>query len=84
MLWLFFLSYDRPRLSAMRGFRFRKSINLGLVRINFSKSGVGWSFAVLPGFIRYTRAVNKDRYWTFSIPGTGLSKRTISSRSKNK
>jgi len=69
-------------LSAMKGFRFRKQINLGLVRINFSKSGVGWSFAVVPGFIRYTRAVNRDRYWTFSIPGTGLSKRTISSKAK--
>ena len=30
------------------GFSFRKSIDLGLVRINFSKSGVGFSFGV-PG-----------------------------------
>jgi len=66
----------------MKGLRFRKSVNLGLIRINFSKSGIGWSIAVLPGFIRYTRAVNRDRYWTFSLPGTGLSKRTIASKSK--
>jgi hypothetical protein len=66
----------------MKGFRFRKSINLGLIRVNFSKSGVGWSFAVLPGFILYARAVNRDRYWTFSLPGTGLSKRTIARKSK--
>ena len=35
------------------GFRFRKSINLGGgVRINFSKSGIGYSFGVLG--LRYT------------------------------
>ena len=28
------------------GFYFRKSINLGLFRINFSKSGIGISFGV--------------------------------------
>ncbi len=28
------------------GFYFRKSINLGLIRINFSKSGIGISFGV--------------------------------------
>jgi len=31
------------------GFYFRKSINLGFLRINFSKSGVGFSLGV-PGF----------------------------------
>jgi hypothetical protein len=28
------------------GFYFRKSINLGIIRINFSKSGVGFSFGI--------------------------------------
>jgi hypothetical protein len=37
---------------------------------------------VLPVFILYARAVNRDRYWTFSLPGTGLSKRTIARKSK--
>lgn len=31
------------------GFFFRKSINLGFLRINFSKSGIGFSVGV-PGF----------------------------------
>jgi hypothetical protein len=29
------------------GFYFRKSINLGIIRINFSKSGIGFSFGIL-------------------------------------
>jgi len=66
----------------MRGLIFRKSLNLGLIRVNFSKSGVSWSVAVLPGFIRYTRAVNGGRYWTFTLPGTGLSKRTVAKRAE--
>jgi len=31
------------------GFYFRKNINLGILRINFSKSGVGFSLGI-PGF----------------------------------
>lgn len=31
------------------GVFFKKSINLGVLRINFSKSGVGFSFGI-PGF----------------------------------
>ena len=33
----------------MKGFIFRQNINLGLLRINFSKSGVGFSIGI-PGF----------------------------------
>jgi hypothetical protein len=58
------------------GLILRKSINLGFFRINFSKSGVGWSIAPIPGFIRWTRTVAKKKYWTFTIPGTGISYRT--------
>jgi hypothetical protein len=43
----------------------------------------GWSISPIPGFVRYTRAVNKDRYWTFAIPGTGLSYRTTRNRARN-
>ena len=54
------------------GFRFRKSINLGGgVRINLSKSGIGYSFGV-PG-LRYTKSANGRTRKTYSIPGTGLS-----------
>jgi hypothetical protein len=58
------------------GFQFRRSINLGFFRINFSKGGIGWSIAPIPGFIRYTRSARKNRYWTFSIPGTGMRYQT--------
>lgn len=53
------------------GLRYRRSINFGGFRINFSKSGIGYSFG-RKGF-RYTKtATGKDRM-TFSIPGTGVS-----------
>jgi len=58
------------------GFQFRRSINLGFFRINFSKNGIGWSFAPIPGFIRFTRTARKHRYWTFSVPGTGMRYQT--------
>lgn len=54
------------------GFRYRKSINLGAgFRINFSKSGVGYSFGG-KGF-RYTRTARGTDRVTFSVPGTGIS-----------
>lgn len=53
------------------GFCFRKSIKIGPFRINFSKSGIGWSFG-FKGF-RYTKKANGKKQKTYSIPGTGLS-----------
>lgn len=53
------------------GFRFRKSVNFGPLRINASKSGVGWSAGVL-GF-RYTKKSNGGTRTTVSAPGTGMS-----------
>ncbi len=53
------------------GLRFRKSKNFGPLRVNVSKSGVGWSFGV-PG-IRYTKKANGTSQTTLSIPGTGIS-----------
>ena len=38
------------------GWRFRKSINLGGFRINFSKTGIGYSFGVAG--LRYTKKAN--------------------------
>ncbi len=63
------------------GFRFRKSIDvLGLFRINFSKSGISFSYG-LPGY-RVTKMANGKTRKTVSIPGTGISHVTTSGKSK--
>ncbi len=53
------------------GLRFRKSINLGPIRLNFSKSGMGISFGV-KGF-RVSKSAKGKTQATVSLPGTGLS-----------
>ncbi|SCB73871.1 DUF4236 domain-containing protein [Weissella bombi] len=53
------------------GFRYRKSKNFGPFRINFSKSGIGWSVGG-KGF-RYTKKANGGIQTTTSIPGSGMS-----------
>lgn len=53
------------------GFRFWKSINFGPFRINFSKSGIGYSFGG-KGF-RVTKTATGKTRTTASIPGTGIS-----------
>ena len=54
------------------GFRFRKSIKLGGgFKINFSKSGIGYSWGV-KGF-RLTKTARGSSRATASIPGTGIS-----------
>lgn len=53
------------------GLRVRKSINIGPLRINFSKSGVGFSLGV-KGF-RVSRSAKGKKQATVSIPGTGIS-----------
>ncbi len=53
------------------GLRFRKSINLGPLRINLSKSGIGFSLGV-KGF-RITRSAKGKTSATVSLPGTGIS-----------
>ena len=53
------------------GMRFRKSINFGGARINFSKSGIGASVGG-KGF-RVTKKAGGGTRTTASIPGTGLS-----------
>jgi hypothetical protein len=54
------------------GFRVRRSIKLGGgVRINFSKSGIGYSWGV-PGY-RITKTSRGKIRKTYSIPGTGIS-----------
>lgn len=53
------------------GFRFRKSVNFGPLRVNLSKSGVGYSVGG-KGF-RVTKKANGGIRTTASIPGTGIS-----------
>ncbi len=54
------------------GWRYRKSINLGLgFRINLSKSGIGYSWG-FPGY-RITKMANGGNRTTYSLPGTGIS-----------
>ena len=53
------------------GLRFRKSVNFGIFRVNFSKSGIGYSYG-MKGF-RRTKKASGGRRTTFSLPGTGFS-----------
>lgn len=53
------------------GFRFRKSLKFGPIRINLSKSGVGYSIGT-KGY-RVTKKANGGYRTTASIPGTGIS-----------
>ena len=53
------------------GLRFRKSFNIGPLRINLSKSGIGFSLGV-KGF-RVSRSAKGKMTATASLPGTGLS-----------
>ena len=62
------------------GFRLRKSVNLGGVRVNLSKSGVGYSFGTKG--MRVTKCANGHTRKTVGIPGTGISYVTESGKSK--
>ena len=53
------------------GIRFRKSINFGPLRINFSKSGV--EFSIGNSLFRFTKTAKGNIRKTFTIPGTGIS-----------
>lgn len=53
------------------GWRYRKSLNLGPFRLNFSKSGIGCS--VGNKFARVTQKANGGVRTTATIPGTGIN-----------
>lgn len=53
------------------GFRFRKSISIGPIRINISKSGIGFSIGTKG--LRLTKKAKGGFRATASIPGTGIS-----------
>jgi hypothetical protein len=58
------------------GWSFRRSINLGPLRINASKSGFGYSIGGR-GFL-IGRDAKGRKYTAMSIPGTGIYNRTYS------
>jgi hypothetical protein len=58
------------------GWSFRRSINLGPLRINASKSGFGYSIGGR-GF-RIGKDARGRKYTAMSIPGTGIYNRTYS------
>jgi hypothetical protein len=60
--------------------RFRKSLKLGPLRFNLSKSGVGYSFGGR-GF-RLGKDAKGRSYTAASIPGTGIYNRTYSSQGR--
>lgn len=62
------------------GFRFRKSIKMGPVRVNLSKSGVGYS--VGGKGLRVTKKAGGGTRTTASIPGTGISYSKDSAKKK--
>lgn len=64
------------------GFRFRKSINAGPLRFNFSKSGIGYSVGTKG--LRYTKKAGGGTRTTASIPGTGISYVKDSGRKETK
>jgi hypothetical protein len=53
------------------GWRFRRSVKLGPVRLNLSKSGLGWS--VGNRFARIGKRSDGRIVQTVTLPGTGLS-----------
>lgn len=62
------------------GFRFRKSFGAGPFRVNVSKSGIGWSVGTKGA--RYTKKASGGSRSTLSLPGTGIS--YVSETSKKK
>lgn len=60
------------------GWGFRKSVNLGPLRVNASKSGLGYSFGGR-GF-RVGRDAKGRSYTAASIPGTGIYNRSYRSK----
>ena len=53
------------------GLRYRKSLNFGPFRLNFSKSGIGYSIG--GKHARYTKKANGGTRTTMTLPGTGIS-----------
>jgi hypothetical protein len=69
-----------PRKTLM-AWNFRKSLRFGPLRINLSKSGVGYSVG-LPG-VRLGRDAKGRKYQSLNIPGTGIYRRDYTSTQPN-
>jgi uncharacterized protein DUF4236 len=63
------------------GWNFRRSLNLGPLRVNSSKSGFGFSVGAR-GF-RAGKDVKGRKYTQTSIPGTGIYRRDYLQNTKN-
>lgn len=62
---------DATKAGDIMGLRFRRSIKAGPIRINLSKSGIGFSAGVKGA--RITKPAKGKARTTVGIPGTGLS-----------
>lgn len=62
------------------GLRLRKSVKIGSVRVNLSKTGIGYSTGV-KGY-RVTKRADGRTQTTYSIPGTGVGYVTTSGENK--
>lgn len=60
------------------GWEFRKSLRMGPFRVTLSKRGLSYSAGVKGA--RVTKRVDGKVQRTFTIPGTGISYRTISGK----
>jgi Protein of unknown function (DUF4236) len=63
------------------GWTFRKSLRLGPLRINLSRSGVGYSVG-LPG-VRLGKDARGRKYQSLNLPGTGIYRRDYTSSQPN-
>ncbi|MCL2581336.1 MAG: DUF4236 domain-containing protein [Streptosporangiales bacterium] len=64
------------------GWEFRKSLRMGPFRVTLSKRGLSYSAGVKGA--RVTKRVDGKVLRTFSVPGTGLSYRTISGKRRHR
>ncbi len=60
------------------GWSFRKSINIGPLRVNLSKSGIGASIGA--GGVRRGVTAKGKAYTSINLPGSGLTYRTSAKR----
>jgi hypothetical protein len=64
------------------GWRFRRGINIGPVRINLGRRGAGVSVGAGP--VRVGRSASGKDYASVNIPGTGVSYRKESTAARGK
>src|SRR5579859_6988024 len=62
------------------GWNFRRSVNFGPLRVNFSKSGVGYSVGTRG--LRVGKDAAGRKYSSLSIPGTGIYRRDYLSNTR--